>query len=465
MFARHHPRRPIVARHPDRRDGVREARARSGRRRLCARLAGLIVAAAAVVLGGCATLAPVGAVADTAYQATLGNVAVVAAESAPELRFAGFASGKGEGAALAGGGTFFQCLSGIGRCSGDFCGAVLLAMLGVCGVAGLVGGIAGAAEAPSADTVAGNVARLAGVVEARQIQQHLRRSIEDAASAAGTVVVRVPEAAARAALAAGDYRPLALHGVDSVLETTLTRVGTEGAGIDDPVGVYMQVRVRVIDTVSNEAGHVAEYAYQGRRLALGGWAADGGQPLQEELERGYRRLGAHVRDQVFDFYPFPDRDWYSAGGALSVSFGLAPIEPPTRGTLTGDDSFIGRVFEWYAAAGARPQLRWEAFPRQGDVAAAADEMARVKNVSYDLLIAREANMAPAEIVYRREGLPRPEHTVAGALQAGMRYFWTVRARFELDGRQRLTEWGTTHYAVREKLTAPSRFSYRFRIPD
>ncbi|HEX5804410.1 MAG TPA: hypothetical protein VFY24_15440, partial [Azospira sp.] len=398
-------------------------------------------------------------------QSGLGNVAVVAAETAPELSFAGFASGKGEGAARAGGGVFFECLSGLGHCGGDFCGAVLVIMLGVCGVAGLVGGIAGAAEAPDADSVAGNIARLADVVEARQIQQHLRRSIEDAASAAGTVVVRVPEAVARAALAAGDYRPLALHGADSVLETTLTRVGTEGSGIDDPVGVYMQVRVRVVDTVSNETRHVAEYAYQGRRLALGGWAANAGKPLQEELERGYRRLGTHIRDQVFDFYPLPDRDWHSAGGALSVSFGLAPLEPPTRGTLTGDDSFIGRVFEWYAADGSQPRLRWQAFPRPGDIAAAADEMARVSNVRYDLLIAREANMAPAEIVYRREGLTQPEHTVAGGLQPGERYFWTVRARFELDGRQRLTEWGSTHFAAREKLTAPSSFSYRFRIPD
>jgi hypothetical protein len=51
-------------------------------------------------------------------------------------------------------------------------------------------------------------------------------------------------------------------------------------------------------------------------------------------------------------------------------------------------------------------------------------------------------LAPAGIVYRRDGLASPTHTLETALSPGTRYFWTVRARFELDGRERVTEWGT-----------------------
>jgi hypothetical protein len=91
-------------------------------------------------------------------------------------------------------------------------------------------------------------------------------------------------------------------------------------------------------------------------------------------------------------------------------------------------------------------------------------MARVAKVSYDLVIAREQDLAPAEIVYRRAGLPVPEHRLESPLQPKTRYFWTVRARFELDGAPRVTGWGTTHYAARDTMTAPSRFSYRFRTP-
>lgn len=428
-------------------------------------LAALLLALS-LTLAGCASVAesPAAVAIDTAHQEFLGNIAVVATEQVPEIKFEGFARSKGSAAAMAGGEAFFGCVGGIGHCTGDFCGAVLLLALGICGVAGLLSGALGAAEAQHKEDIVERVSRLGSVVEYRQIQQQLRGSIEQAAAAAGTIVVKVPDEEVRAAIAAGDYRSLAYRGVDTVLETTLTRVGTEGAGIDDPVAVYMQVHVRLIDTVSNEPRYATDYRYEGRRLDLGGWAASKGQPLLDELERGYRRLGAHIRDSVFDLYPFPDRSWHSAGGALSVSFGLAPVEPMTRGTLTGDTGFVGSLFEWTATDSTRPTLRWEPFPRTGDLAAAPETMARVGNVRYDLLIAREANMAPAEIVYRRENLLGPQHTVAGGLQPGNRYFWTVRARFDLDGRPRLTEWGSTHYAARANLTAPSRYSYRFRAP-
>ena len=50
------------------------------------------------------------------------------------------------------------------------------------------------------------------------------------------------------------------------------------------------------------------------------------------------------------------------------------------------------------------------------------------------------------------------------LRPGTRYFWTMRARFTLDGVPRVTGWGATHYMARDGMTAPSRFSYRFRTP-
>jgi hypothetical protein len=92
------------------------------------------------------------------------------------------------------------------------------------------------------------------------------------------------------------------------------------------------------------------------------------------------------------------------------------------------------------------------------------DMGRVKNVRYDLIIVRERNLAPAEVVYRREGLPEAHHALETSLSSGTHYFWTVRARFELDSRERVTEWGSTHYMARERYSAPSHLSYRFKTP-
>jgi hypothetical protein len=89
-------------------------------------------------------------------------------------------------------------------------------------------------------------------------------------------------------------------------------------------------------------------------------------------------------------------------------------------------------------------------------------MSRVTNIRYDLRIAREEDSAPAEVVYRREGLPAPEHRLEQSLASATRYFWTVRARFELDGRTQLTEWSGTRPDPGAQLDAPSRISFRFR---
>lgn len=418
----------------------------------------------ALVLSACAT--PGIGPSETQHQQTLGRVAVVATEQMPELGFEGFAHGMGEGAAIGAGQTFAGCLGGMGggHCSGSACGAALILLIGICGIFGLIGGVAGAATAPSMAEAAAGEGTLARAFEVRTIQQSVRHAVEDAAKAAGVTLVELPEEAVRSEAATGDYRLLAGLGVDTVLETSLIKAGTSGYGINNPTMAFMQVRVRLIDTTTNSERFATDYIYNGRRLDLAGWSANQGQPLLDELETGYLRLGTHIYENVFERYPFPDQGFHSAGGMLSVSFGLAPIRPPTRGSLTGDDSFLGARFEWFATDGLQPHLEWQAFPRPSDIAAAPDDMARVRNVTYDLLIAREENMAPAQIVYRRDGLPQPEHAIAIMLRPESRYFWTVRARFELDGRSRVTEWGVTHYAAREKITAPSRFSYRFRTP-
>ncbi|NTV70502.1 MAG: hypothetical protein HGA71_10180 [Azonexaceae bacterium] len=428
---------------------------------LCINMGRVLLLLLLALLNGCASMQNTPA--DTIYQDRLGQVTVIAIEQAPELKFDGFVRSKGGGAALAGGGTFVSCMSGVGHCSGSMCGAALLLMLGVCGVAGLVGGVAGAVMAPSADQVTASEAAMARVFEVRTIQESVRHSVEEAALAAGITLRQLPEQETRAVAATKDYRLLAALGIDTVVETTLTKAGTAGSGLNDPAIAYMEVHVRLVDTASNTERYSTDYLYQGRRLDLASWSANQAKPLIDELNRGYRTLGIHICENIFSLYTFPNRDRRSAGGLLSSAFGLSPIYPPTRGALTGD-RIIGAKFEWFAVEGLRPRFKWEAFPRPGDIAAAPDEMSRISNVRYDLLISREENMAPGALVYHREGLPQPEHTINISLQPDSRYFWTVRARFELDGRTRLTEWGATHFAVREKITAPSQHSYRFRTP-
>jgi hypothetical protein len=401
------------------------------------------LALAAALHSGCGTLAP--QVPAAPEPAALGKVAVVAGTEAPEIRFEGFARGKGEGAAAGAGGTFLACAAamGPGGCSGPFCGAVVVLWLGVCGVAGVVGGVAGGAAAPGGATVRSAETTLRRLLDAHTLQESLRKGIEDAARARGA--------------------PLAAPaGADTLLEATLVRVGTQGAGINAPVEVRIEVRVRLLRAAGGAELYRAQYLHFGERRKLAEWAADGGAPLARALGAGYEALSAQIADGVFLLYPFPDQQ-AGTSGMLSSAFGLAPLEPRTRGTLTGD-RLIGDRFEWTRVDSLQPALRWQAFPRPADLAAAPAEMARVADVSYELMIAPEHNLAPAGVVYLRAGLRRPEHRVESPLRPGTRYFWTMRARFTLDGVKRVTGWGATHYMARDGMTAPSRFSYRFRTP-
>ena len=415
---------------------------------------------------GCAMLPPVP---NTHYQTTLGRVAVLATLQVPEISFEGFVQGKVKGAATGAGNAFLECTRAFANssCSGEICGAVVILMLGACSVTSAVGGVIGSVKSPGVDEVQSSEDSLSTVLDARTVQESLRYQIEVAALGKGTSLVPVSQEYVQAAVRFSDYRPFADAGVDTLLIVALTEVGAIGSDIEGPLLLRMQAHVQLIRTRDNFDIFSADYFYIGQKVKLSNWSINEAERLLADLQNGYKILGAHIFDSVFLLYPFPDRQPHWSG-FLAITFGLAPIYPPTRGQVTGDPMTgvpISRGdFEWTSVDTLRPTLRWQEFPRATDFSAAPEEMGRVNNVRYDLVIARENDFAPAEIVYRREGLPDTAHTFETSLKPAARYYWTVRARFELDGRERVTEWGSTHFKVREQWTAPSLLSYRFRTP-
>lgn len=419
---------------------------------------------ALLLQAGCAGRLPTAAAADTRQQGQLGRVAVIAAARQPQIHLEGFARNKISGAAGTAGSTFVHCLEPIGHsnCSGDFCGAVLILWFGVCGVAGVVGGVVGAVKAPSGHAVRQAEGGLHKAVEAGEIQEALRRQVEQAAVAHGDAAVSVDAQVVRAAARGGDYRPLADSGVDSVLEVALSEVSTLGPAIDQPLQLLMQARVRLIRTADNRELRADEFLYQGERNLQAQWSAASGTRLVQALQAGYEALGTHIHEHVFMLYPFPDRRMLASDGR-STAFGLAPLSPPNIDRQPRE-SPRSRQQDWSRVTSSQPTLRWQAFPRPGDLRAAPSDMRRIDQVRYDLVIAEERHLAPARIVYRSEGLSEPKHTLLSPLRPRSHYFWSVRARFVLDGRQRVTEWSASQPSASNRLVSPSQDSYRFRTP-
>lgn len=114
----------------------------------------------------------------------------------------------------------------------------------------------------------------------------------------------------------------------------------------------------------------------------------------------------------------------------------------------------------------QPTLRWEAFPRPEDLEAdKAGRLATVRNPTYELRIWQVKDGRPPELVYARSGLPEPVHTVETVLTPDTDYLWTIRARFQINGEPRVTEWGGWK-GLREReaeIHYPPRF-YRFTTP-
>jgi len=139
------------------------------------------------------------------------------------------------------------------------------------------------------------------------------------------------------------------------------------------------------------------------------------------------------------------------------------------------DSFSAKV-PFVKVDSLRPTLRWESFPRPQDHELDREGLLeRIRNVTYDLKIWQADEEYPVEypwqLVYLRRGVPEPSHKIESPLKPSTKYFWTVRARFELDGQPRVTEWGVTGVrvllfpAVASLPVVPNPLHYRFQTPS
>jgi hypothetical protein len=111
---------------------------------------------------------------------------------------------------------------------------------------------------------------------------------------------------------------------------------------------------------------------------------------------------------------------------VSVFSGLKPETPPARGD--GCKSVNSR----------QPTLRWQAFVAESNTTKSEPGMS---GVTYEMKIWVADHDAPGNLVYAREGLPEPSHTVQEPLSTAITYFWSIRARFLLNGAPRVTDWG------------------------
>ena len=142
--------------------------------------------------------------------------------------------------------------------------------------------------------------------------------------------------------------------------------------------------------------------------------------------------------------------YFAAGGAAvggavggvsgGVDGGTRSTPPPDGGGIMYD-TWKGTRF--VQVDSLKPALQWKSFPTAKDIKADKNgDLSRIREVTYDLKIWRAEGPLNEEIIYHRTRLENASHKIESSLIPLTRYFWSVRVRFKLDGREIETNWST-----------------------
>lgn len=153
----------------------------------------------------------------------------------------------------------------------------------------------------------------------------------------------------------------------------------------------------------------------GPELLLREWTANQAARFRQEVQQATGRLAEQITTDYFMLYLVPER--VTSTFFLNVHLkGLRlrypiPAEFPTMAQTV--DSL-------------QPTMSWEPFPGA--------------NVTYDLRIWSAGRLGPDTLVYSRTNLDRPTHKIETPLEFSSLYYWSVRAHFSEQGRERITDW-------------------------
>lgn len=384
-----------------------------------------------VWLGACATKAPlpperlrVPAESGSVSAMNFGRLALVVKPVELNRSFLGYLRSKSEGAEQ------YATEGMLGTT--ELCVRVLMSSYGgifflpICPFVGMVGAgvgaVTGTIGTPSEEAVTASERSIHGALYASSVQDALRREVERAARSHGRGFAIVEQKTAGEFERTGDYRVLGEIGVDQVMEVAVQLVGISGRQFT------MVADASIVDTRDRRVIRSVSASLDFGDFSVPEWGADEGRRFDEALKTGIEILGRYLYDKVFySIYPY---------GALGA------IHPRDGETLSDQ----------------KPVLRREVFPRPLDTRYDIGEVSRARQIRYDLLMAKATAGQLLQVVYRKESLPEPTHQPDIELERGATYWWAARARFVLDGVERMTEWSPL-----ADRSGPTLFAHRFQI--
>lgn len=443
------------------------------------------------------------------------SVAVVPGQFVPESNFRTFAKSVEEGSAKGvESGAARGALQGAGTAlkAGPF-GILLLPFMTVLGatVGGVAGGIEGASKSVPAEETQKIEAMIAAAVADLKVQETLAERVAVSGPAltgkqmtllkglGPTAQERQPaeynfelmpeeqkpstereEPASKEPRP--DYRSLSAQGFDMVIETSVRELGFVGGRGDDPsIAFFMTMQVRAVSPRDGLELYQGTLSHISRPRTTKNWGLNNAALVQREFENAYAGLAERIVEHLFLTHDFNLKSML-VPDVFCMMNPLYPRQPNVPG--------MRRELRFGMTDSLTPTFAWEAFPRVEDQEAdSSGILKRITDITYDLRVWKGHAGFPDEMVYEQrrlnavvrtgevtkqanetnEGQPESantkpvvlieriaEHTIEAPLDLASEYYWSVRARFKLDGQTRLTKW--SHYRVPNFL--PMQRGYR-----
>ncbi|NWG39716.1 MAG: hypothetical protein HXY27_07105 [Hydrogenophilaceae bacterium] len=315
-------------------------------------------------------------------------------------------------------------------------------------VAAAVGAYAGSRASLSEEDAAALEAHIQQHLTTMQVSAALSRAIlETADKDAGQRLPLFGEAGPASPDVTPDYRALAQQGVGSVLEVVATEAGFTGGS---QLSFHLVAKVRLLHTRDGSLAYEREFVYQSDEYEGRLWGENKASLFQAELQRAFASLAESVVDQVFLLSTLPLHSRAKTRGDAGLmdllggrdACGLSWVSPERKLHPSIFDTGHRNWNRFPVVESLQPTLAWEAFPRDEDKESdAGPTLSGINNIRYDLRVWEAATNSPPRLVYERRDLTATSHTLEQPLSPTSRYFWSVRARFNLSGKEHGTKWG------------------------
>lgn len=394
----------------------------------------------------------------------MSRVALITDLTPPEIESVDLGFTKGEGATKGAAAGALEglggALSGMSGCSGEFCGAALLLVLPIFMFFGaVVGAASGVDSGYSADMLAEAEANAKNMLDSAVLQVELLDRARDYGSEnLDLEFIRIPGTDPETLTDKPDYKDLSAKSIDAVLEVELLRLSMKDS-------LKIEARARLISVNTGAVISDEQYTFLSEHHKLETWLANDAKLLTDAIQRGLQTLAEDIVDENFLlFYPNkpskiisqqvdkPDEEVEESSDIPYMEdepvphYVLSPVYPKLDKCLFCKLRVIGNL-AFVRVDSVQPILRWESFPGEHDLLDADGRTHLISDVSYELRIFNVGLPAksrivvvPARLIYEARGITEPYHKIDYILDECKGYFWTVRARFRLDGRLRVIEW-------------------------